>query len=86
VSQIPIALCEDDEAERSRFVHTVCQCFCSAALGALQLTVVLIIGFGLHNMTEGFASADPLTGQAVSWKFVSDGANLGVCLPPARTL
>src|SRR5258708_23659745 len=32
--------------------------------------MVLIIGFGLHNMTEGFGIAGPLTGQPVSWKFV----------------
>ncbi len=38
---------------------------------ALQLALVLIIGFGLHNMTEGFGIAGPLTGQPVSWKFVA---------------
>jgi zinc transporter, ZIP family len=43
----------------------------SAAVGAMQLAVVLIIGFGLHNMTEGFGIAGPLTGQRVSWKFVT---------------
>ncbi len=43
----------------------------SAATGALQLALVLIIGFGLHNMTEGFGIAGPLTGQAVSWKFIT---------------
>jgi len=32
--------------------------------------VVLIIGFGLHNMTEGFGIAGPLSGQSVSWKFM----------------
>ena len=43
----------------------------SAAVGAIQLAVVLIIGFGLHNMTEGFGIAGPLTGQRVSWKFIT---------------
>lgn len=43
----------------------------SAATGALQLAVVLMIGFGLHNMTEGFGIAGPLTGQSVSWKFIT---------------
>jgi len=43
----------------------------SAAIGAIQLAVVLIIGFGLHNMTEGFGIAGPLTGQPVSWKFIT---------------
>src|SRR5205085_5761246 len=43
----------------------------SAATGALQLALVLIIGFGLHNMTEGFGIAGPLTGQSVSWKFIT---------------
>jgi len=33
--------------------------------------VVLIIGFGLHNMTEGFGIAGPLSGQSVSWKFIA---------------
>src|SRR5579864_5558508 len=27
------------------------------------------IGFGLHNMTERFGIAGPLSGQSVSWKF-----------------
>ncbi|HKV03252.1 MAG TPA: hypothetical protein VJQ26_14070, partial [Ktedonobacteraceae bacterium] len=36
----------------------------------LQLAIVLIIGFGLHNMTEGFGIAGPLSGQPVSWKFI----------------
>jgi ZIP family zinc transporter len=31
---------------------------------------VLIIGFGLHNMTEGFGIAGPLSGQTVTWEFV----------------
>jgi ZIP family zinc transporter len=43
----------------------------SAATGALQLAIVLIIGFGLHNMTEGFGIAGPLSGQRVSWKFMT---------------
>ncbi len=43
----------------------------SAAVGELQLALILIIGFGLHNMTEGFGIAGPLTGQPVSWKFIT---------------
>jgi len=42
----------------------------SAAAGALQLATILIIGFGLHNITEGFGIAGPLTGQSVTWKFI----------------
>src|SRR5258707_3071407 len=42
----------------------------SAAAGALQLATILIIGFGLHNMIEGFGIAGPLTGQSVTWKFI----------------
>jgi ZIP family zinc transporter len=43
----------------------------SAAVGALQLAIVLMIGFGVHNMTEGFGIAGPLTGQSVSWPFIA---------------
>ena len=37
----------------------------SAATGAIELAVLLIIGFGLHNMTEGFGIAAPLVGSEV---------------------
>ena len=43
----------------------------SAVVGALQLAVVLMIGFGLHTMTDGFGIAGPLTDQDDSWKFVA---------------
>ena len=39
--------------------------------GALQLAWLLAIGFALHNATEGFGIAAPLSGQRVSWKFLS---------------
>src|SRR5581483_11056367 len=43
----------------------------SARIGALQLAIVLIAGFGLHNMTEGFGIAGPLSGQPISWRFMT---------------
>ncbi len=43
----------------------------SAAAGELSLAAVLIIGFALHNMTEGFGIAGPLTGKAVSWRYLA---------------
>ncbi len=36
----------------------------SFASGAIALAVVLIVGFGAHNATEGFGIAGPLTGIA----------------------
>ena len=33
----------------------------SAASGATSLALVLVIGFALHNATEGFGIAAPLT-------------------------
>jgi zinc transporter, ZIP family len=39
-------------------------------IGAQQLATILIIGFGLHNMTEGFGIAGALTGQRVAWKCI----------------
>jgi len=34
---------------------------------------VLVIGFGLHNITEGFGITAPLVGRRPSWRF------LGLC-------
>jgi ZIP family zinc transporter len=34
----------------------------SYASGAIGLAIILIIGFGAHNATEGFGIAGPLTG------------------------
>ncbi len=40
----------------------------SAAAGATAVALALIIGFGLHNATEGFGVAAPLVGRVVpSW-------------------
>jgi ZIP family zinc transporter len=41
----------------------------SAAAGESQLTVLLIVGFGLHNATEGFGLVAPLSaaGTRPSW-------------------
>jgi ZIP family zinc transporter len=39
--------------------------------GAIQLAAVLLIGFGLHNLTEGFGIAAPLTiASRPSWSFL----------------
>ena len=44
----------------------------SAAAGELSLALVLIIGFGLHNTTEGFGIVGPMSGEAdrPSWAFL----------------
>ena len=44
----------------------------AAALDKLSLAYVLVIGFGLHNATEGFGIVAPLTGDAErpSWRFL----------------
>jgi ZIP family zinc transporter len=49
----------------------------SARAGAISLATVLIIGFGLHNATEGLGICAPLTGEAErpSWTFL---ASLGL--------
>lgn len=39
----------------------------SAKTGAIGLVTVLIIGFGLHNATEGFGIVGPLGGARPSW-------------------
>ena len=40
--------------------------------GEISLAIVLIIGFGLHNATEGFGIVAPLSGEPVrpSWRFL----------------
>jgi ZIP family zinc transporter len=46
--------------------------------GALSLAAILIIGFGLHNMTEGFGIAAPLTaGPRPSWRFLALAGLIG---------
>ncbi len=39
-------------------------------INKLPVATILIIGFGLHNMTEVFGIAGPLAGQRISWKFI----------------
>ena len=43
----------------------------SYASGAISLAFLLIAGFGLHNATEGFGIAAPLSGSRPSWKFLA---------------
>jgi ZIP family zinc transporter len=38
--------------------------------------VILIIGFGLHNMTEGFGISAPMAGNA-SWRFIGLAGLIG---------
>jgi ZIP family zinc transporter len=42
----------------------------SAKAGAIGLATVLIIGFGLHNATEGFGIVGPLGGARPSWSWL----------------
>src|SRR5438034_651120 len=44
----------------------------SAAAGELRLALVLVIGFALHNATEGFGIVGPMSGEAdlPSWRFL----------------
>ena len=42
----------------------------SAKSGAIALATVLIIGFGLHNATEGFGIVGPLSGVRPSWAWL----------------
>jgi zinc transporter, ZIP family len=42
----------------------------SAKAGAVGLATVLIIGFGLHNTTEGFGIVGPLGGVRPSWRWL----------------
>jgi ZIP family zinc transporter len=44
----------------------------AAVSGAISLAVILIVGFGLHNMTEGFGIGAPLVAAGVrpSWAFL----------------
>jgi ZIP family zinc transporter len=41
-------------------------------VGAISLATILIVGFGLHNMTEGFGIGAPLVAGGVrpSWRFL----------------
>ena len=42
----------------------------SAQAGEIGLATVLIIGFALHNSTEGFGIVGPLGGVRPSWRFL----------------
>jgi zinc transporter, ZIP family len=49
----------------------------SARAGAISLATVLIIGFGLHNATEGFGIVGPLGGVRPSWKWLGAAGLIG---------
>jgi zinc transporter, ZIP family len=42
----------------------------SAKAGAIGLATVLIVGFGVHNATEGFGIVGPLGGVRPSWRWL----------------
>jgi ZIP family zinc transporter len=39
----------------------------SASSGQIRLATVLVVGFAMHNATEGFGIVGPLGGQQPSW-------------------
>jgi ZIP family zinc transporter len=43
----------------------------SARAGAISLATVLIIGFALHNATEGFGIVGPLGSVTPSWRWLA---------------
>ena len=49
----------------------------SARAGAISLATVLIIGFALHNATEGFGIVGPLGGVTPSWKWLGVAGLIG---------
>jgi ZIP family zinc transporter len=49
----------------------------SARAGAIGLATVLIIGFGLHNATEGFGIVGPLGGIRPSWRWLAIAGLIG---------
>jgi ZIP family zinc transporter len=49
----------------------------SARAGAISLATVLIIGFGLHNATEGFGIVGPLGDVKPSWKWIGLAGLIG---------
>ena len=49
----------------------------SAKAGAIGLATVLIIGFGLHNATEGFGIVGPLGGVRPSWSWLGLAGLIG---------
>jgi ZIP family zinc transporter len=49
----------------------------SAKAGEIGLATVLIIGFGLHNATEGFGIVGPLGGTRPSWSWLARAGLIG---------
>jgi ZIP family zinc transporter len=49
----------------------------SARAGAISLATVLIVGFGLHNATEGFGIVGPLGDVKPSWKWLGVAGLVG---------
>jgi ZIP family zinc transporter len=49
----------------------------SARAGEISLATVLIIGFALHNATEGFGIVGPLGGVRPSWKWIALAGLIG---------
>jgi zinc transporter, ZIP family len=49
----------------------------SAKSGAISLATVLIIGFALHNATEGFGIIGPLGGLRPSWTWIGLAGFIG---------
>ena len=49
----------------------------SARAGAISLATVLIIGFALHNATEGFGIVGPLGGVRPTWKWLAAAGLIG---------
>src|SRR5437762_11323036 len=49
----------------------------SAARGEIGLATVLIIGFSLHNATEGFGIVGPLGGVRPSWAWLGLAGLIG---------
>jgi ZIP family zinc transporter len=49
----------------------------SARAGAISLATVLIIGFALHNATEGFGIVGPLGGVKPSWRWLGLAGLIG---------
>jgi ZIP family zinc transporter len=49
----------------------------SAAAGEVALATVLMIGFGLHNATEGFGIIGPLGGVRPSWRWLGLAGLIG---------
>jgi ZIP family zinc transporter len=49
----------------------------SARAGEISLATILIVGFALHNATEGFGIVGPLGGVRPSWKWIALAGMIG---------